>query len=58
MPPAGDVAHAQTCALTGNQAGNLSVLRLALNPLSPTSQGNPLSNTHILDGTELDYSRG
>ena len=26
------------CALTGNQMGNLSILRLALNPLSHTSQ--------------------
>ena len=29
----------QACALTGNQTGDLSILRLALNPLSHTSQG-------------------
>ena len=30
---------APVCALTGNQTGNLSVHRPALNPLSHTSQG-------------------
>ena len=29
----------QACALTGNQTGNLLVCRLALDPLSHTSQG-------------------
>ena len=29
----------QACALTGNRTGSLSVHRLALNPLSHTSQG-------------------
>ena len=29
----------QVCALTGNQTGDLLVRRLALNPLSHTSQG-------------------
>ena len=40
-PPAGDLAHVltQACALPGNQTGNPSVCRPALNPLSHTSQG-------------------
>ena len=31
----------QACALTGNQTGNPSICRLALRPLSHTSQGSP-----------------
>ena len=37
MPPAGDLARNQACTLTGNRTGDLSVGRLALNPLSHTS---------------------
>ena len=40
--PAGPAT--QACALTGNQTGDLSVCRLALNPLSHTSQGWVVSN--------------
>ena len=36
-PPTGDPPTTQTCALTGTQ--DLLVRRLALNPLSHTSQG-------------------
>ena len=39
MPPTGDLAHNQACALIGNQTGNPLVCRPVLNPLSHTSQG-------------------
>ena len=39
MPLAGTWPATQPCALTGNQTGDLSVHRPALNPWSPTSQG-------------------
>ena len=39
MPPTGDLAATQACALTGNQTGDPLVHRSALNPLSCTSQG-------------------
>ena len=35
----GTQSATQACALTGNQTGDLSVHRPALNPLSHTSQG-------------------
>ena len=38
QPQLGTWPAAQACALTGNRTGNLSVHRLALNPLSYTSQ--------------------
>ena len=38
-PGLGTWPTTQACALTRNQTGNLSVCRLALNPLSHTSQG-------------------
>ena len=38
-PQLGTWPTTQACALTGNQTGNLSVQRLALNPLSHASQG-------------------
>ena len=39
MPPTKYPTHTtQVCALTGNQTGNLFVRRLALDPLSHTSQ--------------------
>ena len=38
-PAPGTWPETQACALTGNQTGNLLVHRLALNPLSHTSQG-------------------
>ena len=38
-PQGGTLLGTQACALTGNQTGHLSVLRLALNTLSHTSQG-------------------
>ena len=37
MPPIGDLACTQTCALTGNLTGDLLVHRPALHPLSHTS---------------------
>ena len=39
MPPTGDWAETQACALTGNRTGDPLVRRSALNPLSHTSQG-------------------
>ena len=39
VPPTGDLARNPGCALTRNQTGNPLVHRLALNPLSHTSQG-------------------
>ena len=38
-PSLGTWPAAQTCALSGNRAGDPSVLRPVLNPLSHTSQG-------------------
>ena len=38
-PQLGTQPATQACALTGNRTSNLSVHRLALNPLSHTSQG-------------------
>ena len=38
-PSPGTWPATQTCALTGNRTSNPLVLRLALNPLSHTSQG-------------------
>ena len=38
-PPLGTWLATQVCALTGNQTGNTLVQRLALSPLSHTSQG-------------------
>ena len=38
-PQMGTWPETQACALTGNQTGDLLVHRLALNPLSHTSQG-------------------
>ena len=38
-PLLGNWPATQACALTGNRTGNTLVLRLALNPLSHTSQG-------------------
>ena len=38
-PPLGTWPATQACALTGNRTSDLSVCRLALNPLSHTSQG-------------------
>ena len=38
MPPAGDLATTQACALTGNQTGDPLVHRPAFNPLSHSSQ--------------------
>ena len=45
-PPPGTWPATQACALTGNQTGDPLIHRLALNPLSHTSQGsfwNPLA---------------
>ena len=39
-PPTGAWPETQICALTGNGTSDLLVHRLALNPLSHTSQGN------------------
>ena len=39
VPPTGDLAATQTCALTGNRTDDPLVHRLALNPLSHTSRG-------------------
>ena len=39
VPPTGDLAKTQACALTGNQTGNPLVCRLALKAVSHTSQG-------------------
>ena len=39
VPPTGDPAATQACALPGNQTSNPLVHRLALNPLSHTIQG-------------------
>ena len=54
----------QACALTGNWTSNPLVQRLALNPLSHTSQGNNCSNFLIqffiylyLETNPLSYSR-
>ena len=41
QPQLGTWPAAQTCALTGNRTGDLSVHRLVLNPLSLTSQDSP-----------------
>ena len=41
-PQLGTWPTTQACALTGNRNGDLSVHRLALNPLSHTSQGQML----------------
>ena len=40
-PPTGELTWpaTQACALTGKQTGDPLICRLALNPLSPTSQG-------------------
>ena len=54
----------QACALTGNQTGNPLVRRLALNPLSHTSQGrgsNCLMGTGFPCGNDenvLELDRG
>ena len=46
-PPLGTWPTTQACALTGNQTGNLSVHKPALNPLSHTSQDHTsLSSFH------------
>ena len=42
--PTRDEPASQACALTGNRTGNLSVCRLALNPLSHTGQSNTQCN--------------
>ena len=39
VPPSGDLATTQACALTGNQTSDPLVHRLVLNPLRHTSQG-------------------
>ena len=39
MPPTGNWPETQACALIGNRTGDPLVCRLALNPLSHTSQG-------------------
>ena len=41
-PPTGYLAATQACALTGNRTSDPLVCRLALNPLSHTSQGQSL----------------
>ena len=41
LPQLGTWPATQACAPTGNQTGDLLVRRLALNPLSHTSQGAP-----------------
>ena len=46
MPPTLDLAPTQACVLIRNQTGNLSVCRLALNPLSHTSQDSLLMFFH------------
>ena len=38
-PPTGDLTHTQAYSLTGNQTSDPLVHKLALNPLSHTSQG-------------------
>ena len=51
-PPAGHLARNPACAMTGNQTGGPLVLRLALNPLSHTSQGKTIfffkERNHVL----------
>ena len=42
-PPLGTYTETQACALTGNQTHDPLVCRLALNPLSHTSQGRTLT---------------
>ena len=39
VPPTGDLAATQACALTGNRTSNTLVHRPVFNPLSYTSQG-------------------
>ena len=48
-PPLGIRLATQACALTGNRTSDPMVCRLALNPLSHTSQGNAASflNDHL-----------
>ena len=43
-PPTGTWPATQACALTGNQTSDPLVHRLALNPLSHTSQGQRIFN--------------
>ena len=43
LPPTEDLTQTQACALTGNRTSNLSVCRLALSPLSHTSQGRAMN---------------
>ena len=38
VPPTGDLAATQTCALAGNQTGGPLVLRSVVDPLSHASQ--------------------
>ena len=49
VPPGGDLALTQACTLTGNRTGDPLVHRLALSPLSHTSQG----TSHILYVIEI-----
>ena len=48
-PLLGTWPTAQACALTGNRTGDPVVHRLALNPLSHTSQGSVLNTIHQLE---------
>ena len=48
VSPTGDLAAIQACALTGNGTGDSLVHRLALSPLSHTSQGIILNSKEIL----------
>ena len=48
-PPAGNLAHNQACALTGNRIGDPLGHRLVLNPLNHTSQ-DTLHNLILLGG--------
>ena len=55
VPPTGDLAHNQACALTGNRSSNHLVHRPVLNPLSYTSQGQiPIFVRHIMAFTLLN----
>ena len=49
-PLLGTWSATQACALTGNQICEPLVHTLALNPLSPTSQGNNLIGTFSTSG--------
>ena len=56
VPPTGDLAATQACALTGNRTGNPMVHRLGLNLLSHTSWGKTLASLFLITLTYLQMS--